>query len=472
MAGCRPHMPGVLVIGSECGVPMVNKFVTASAVAILLALGAAGGAQAQSITQALTAAYDHAPDLQAALLEAKASAENIALAKSAKLPTIGASIGGSESWSLVGGQFSGGPTITTGVSYNQTIFDNFKTEAQVESARAAAELSEYQIRNSEQNVLLSVVQAYMNVLSGRQLVALREENIRFFQAQFQSAQDRLDVGEGTRIDVAQAQARLAQGEAAYRAALSTLEVSQATFQRLVGVRPQQLNSAHNYARLIPNSLDSALAEAEVGHPAIMMSKAAIRAAQAGTDAAEASFGPTASVTGQVGSRWTNGGMTDGLSGSVGFQVTVPIYAGGAMGASVRKANLGQIKSEVEAMSTYDQVREAVISAWAGIQSADAQIQAAQAAVQAGTTVLDGTIQERDLGTSTTLDVLNSQADLTSAKEGLINAQTSKVVATFSLLSAMGRLTASSLGLPVTVKSAVNYTQAVEDVWQELRSVAE
>lgn len=456
----------------EGGVREVKKFVTAGAVAILLALGASGAARAQSITDALTAAYNHAPDLQSALLEAKASAEDIVRAKSAKLPTIGASVAGTNSWSLVGGQFTTGNQLTTGVSYNQTIFDNFQTEAQIEAARAAAELSEYRIQNSEQTVLLAVVQAYMDVLSGRQLVALRQENINFFQAQSQSAQDRLDVGEGTRIDVAQAQARLAQGQAAYRASLSSIEVSQATFQRLVGVRPQSLSSSHNFARLIPSSLDAALAEAEVGHPAIMMSKAAIRAAQAGSDAAEAAFGPTASVTGQVGSRWTNGGPTDGLSGSLGFQVTVPIYAGGAIGAGVRKANLSQIKSEVDAMSTYDQVREAVISAWAGIQSADAQIQAAQSAVQAGNTVLEGTIQERDLGTSTTLDVLNSQAELTTAKESLINAQTQKVIATFSLLSEMGRLTAQDLGLPVTVKSAVNYTQSVEDVWQELRTVAE
>lgn len=452
----------------------MKKLIKVSGLVLMLATSAIGAAHAQSITQALTAAYDHAPDLQAALLNAKSSAENIAQANSRKLPTIGASVSGNQSWSLVGGQFSAGTNITTGVSYNQTIFDNFKTEAQIEQARAGAEFAEYQIANAEQNVLLSVVQAYMDVLSGRQLVALRQENIDFFRAQFQSAQDRLDVGEGTRIDVAQAQARLAQGDAAYRAALSQLEVSQATFQRLVGVRPQELSSAHNYAQLIPGSIDTALAEAEVGHPAIMMSKAAIRGAQAGSDAAEAAFGPTATVNGQVGSQWSNPNLAgrDGFSASLGFQVTVPIYAGGAIGAGVRKANLEQIKSEVEAMSTYDQVREAVISAWAGIQAADAQIQAAQAAVQAGTTVVEGVIQERDLGTRTTLDVLNAQAELTSAREGLINASTSKVVATFSLLSAMGRLTASDLGLPVEVKSAVNYTQAVEDVWQELRTIAE
>jgi len=454
-------------------VNVLKKLIKASGLALMLATTAIGAAHAQSITQALTAAYDHAPDLQAALLNAKSSAEGIALANSRKLPTIGASVNGNQSWSLAGGQTSANTTLTTGVSYNQTIYDNFKTDAQIEQARAAAEFAEYQIANAEQNVLLSVVQAYMDVLGGRQLVALRQENIDFFQAQLQSSQDRLDVGEGTRIDVAQAQARLAQGDAAYRAALSQLEVSQATFQRLVGVRPEALNSAHNYAQLIPASIDSALAEAEVGHPAIMMSKAAIRGAQAGSDAAESAFGATATVNGQVGSRWTNpSGFSDGFSASLGFQITVPIYAGGAIGAGVRRANLEQIKSEVEAMSTYDQVREAVISAWAGIQAADAQIQAAQAAVQAGTTVVEGVIQERDLGTRTTLDVLNAQAELTSAREGLINASTSKVVATFSLLSAMGRLTASDLGLPVEVKSAVNYTQAVEDVWQELRTIAE
>ena len=450
-----------------------------SAVALGLAAASVGGVQAQSITQALTIAYDHAPELQAALLDAKASAENVALANAGKRPTIGASVGGTYNWTAgqvtnanPGGQFSGSQTYTAGLSYKQTIFDNYQTDAQIEQARAGAEAAEHQIRSTEQNVLLAVVQAYMSVLTGRQLVALRQENLSFFQAQLQSAQDRLDVGEGTRIDVAQAQARLAQGDATYRAAVSNLEISQATFQRYVGAPPQGLDASHNYGRLIPNSLQSAIAEAEAGHPAILTAKAAIRAAQAGSDAAQATFGPNASVTGQVGTAYNTVAGGQGISGSLGFQITVPIYAGGAIGAGVRKANIEQIKSEVTAMSSYDQVREAVISAWAGIQSADAQISAANAAVSAGGTVLDGVVQERDLGTRTTLDVLNSQAELTTAREGLITASSNKVIATFSLLSAMGHLTATDLGLGVEVKSAVRYNQAVEDVWQDLRTVAE
>jgi outer membrane protein len=447
-------------------------------VASVMVLGAASlavsGAQAQSITQALTRAYDYAPDLQSALLAAKSAAENVALAKSGKLPTIGASIGGTYSGSLTDAGFSGGSSLNTGLTYNQTIFDNFRTDAEIEAARAGAEAAEFQIRNTEQNVLLSVIQAYMSVLSDRQLVALRRENVSFFQAQLQSSQDRLDVGEGTRIDVAQARARLAQGQATLDAAINSLEISEATFQRYVGVAPQSLDSSHNYSRLIPPNLQAAIAEAEVGHPAILGAKAAIRAAQANSDGAQAEFGPTASVTGQVGSSWSqsSAGSAGSLNASVGFQITVPIYAGGAIGASVRRANIEQIRSEVDAMSAYDQIREAVISAWAGIQSADAQISAANAAVSAGREVVEGVIQERDLGTRTTLDVLNAQAELTTAREGLITASANKVVATFSLLAAIGNMTATDLSLPVEVKSAVRYNQAVEDVWQELRTIAE
>lgn len=446
----------------------------ASAIALLVSSAAAGSAYAQSIAQALTAAYDHAPDLQAAVLSAKASAEGIVQAKSRALPVIGASISGSQSSSLSGGNWNSASSLTTGLSYSQTIFDNHRTEAMVEAARAGAEVAEHQIRSTEQMVLLEVVQAYMGVLSGRELLALRQENINFFQAQLKSAQDRLDVGEGTRIDVAQAQARLAQGQAAYQAARSSLQTSEATFQRLVGFKPQSLSSSHNYGNLIPRSIDAAIAEAEIGHPGIRLAKAGIRAAQAGSDVAGAAFGPTASVSGQLGTRWSgpSGGPQDGISGSLGFQITIPIYSGGAIGSSVREANLKQIKSEVDAMSAYDQVREAVIAAWTGIQSADAQISAARAGVDANNTVLDGVIQERDLGTHTTLDVLNAQSDLTAAREGLINASRSKTIATFSLLSAMGRLTARDLGLAVEQKTAVPYTQAIEDVWQELRTVAE
>nr|WP_314260201.1 TolC family outer membrane protein [uncultured Devosia sp.] len=449
----------------------------ASFLALAVAASAVGTAHGQSITQALTQAYEHAPDLQAALLDAKASGEDVAGALAGKRPVIGATFGGTQSGAMLttGDWVNGGVDLTARLGYSQNIFDNYLTDAQIEAARAAAEAAEHNIRVTEQTVLLDVVQAYMDVLSGRQLLALRQENLDFYRAQLQSSEDRLDVGEGTRIDVAQAQARLASGDASYRAAQASLEISQATFQRLVGAPPGSLDAGHNFSRLIPASLQTAISEAEVGHPAILAAKAGIRAAQAGSDAAEAAGGPSADLTGSLGTGYnteTGWATNSRLTASVGVSITVPIYSGGAIGSAVRKANIQQIRSEVTAMSSYDQIRASVIAAWAGIQSADAQISAANAGVSANRTVVDGVVQERDLGTRTTLDVLDAQADLTAARETLITASSNKVVATFTLLSAMGHLTAQDLGLAVEVKSAVRYNQAVEDVWQELRTVAE
>ena len=111
------------------------------------------------------------------------------------------------------------PTGTVGASISQNIFDNFKGDADIEAARALTEASRYALQNSEQNVLLAVVQAYMGVIQNTQLVQLDQENVKFYQAQVDSANDRLKIGEGTKIDVSQAQARLAQGTAAYEAAI-------------------------------------------------------------------------------------------------------------------------------------------------------------------------------------------------------------------------------------------------------------
>ena len=195
---------------------------------------------------------------------------------------------------------------------------------------------------------------------------------------------------------------------------------------------------------------------------------------AGSDAAKAAFGPTLNLIGSLcgigcfGQNPEQGGMT----GSVGLQLSIPLYAGGALGASMRKANLEQIKSEVDALSARDQVRESVISAWSTLQNATAQIESANSAVASGQLVVEGLIQERDVGQRTTLDVLNAQAEVISAREGLISATSSKVIASFALLAAAGRLNPIDLGLNVEVKSGEAYTAKVEDIWQELRAIDE
>ena len=156
--------------------------------------------------------------------------------------------------------------------------------------------------------------------------------------------------------------------------------------------------------------------------------------------------------------------------SLKFTLTVPIYAGGAFGANIRKANITQMKSEIDALAARDQVKEATITAWSTLQSATAQITSANSAVSSGQLSLDGIVQERDVGQATTLDVLNAQSELTTVKEGLIQASSSRVIASFAVVAATGHLTAADLGLGVEVKTGEDYIAKVEDVWAELRAL--
>jgi outer membrane protein len=428
-------------------------------------------AQAETLREALTSAYLNNPSILSALLNVKITAENIALTKSAKLPQIGMSATATEAYTA-GTTFNATPTVTVGASISQNIFDNFKNEADVEAARALTEASRYSLQNSEQNVMLAVVQAYFQVIQYTQLVQLRQANVKFYQATLQSANDRLKIGEGTKLDVSQAQARLAQGTASYQAAVAQLQTAQATYERYVGHKPKNLTSTYKVSGLLPKSLDKAIAEGLASHPAILAAKAGIRAAQANSDSANAAFGPTLDLVGSIGSTVLSPSPTStpAPTGSLRLSLSIPIYGGGRYGATIRKANLTQIKSEVDALATRDQVKESIISAWSQLQSATASIESANVAVSSGELSLEGVEQERDVGQATTLDVLNAQSELTQTKEGLIAGQAGRAIATFAVIAATGHLTAADLSLNVEIKTGEDYIAKVEDVWAELRAL--
>jgi outer membrane protein len=451
-----------------------TRVLRASALALLVA-AVPVGAQAESLRQALTSAYANNPNLGSSLLAAKAAAEDIVSAKAGTMPKLGfgASITDNFSFAGPGGQ-TNGQTASLGLNYGQTLYDSGLTDARVEQARALTEVAKQAMRNSEQNVLLEVVQSYMGVIRDSQLVRLRQDNVSFLQAQVKSSQDRLDIGEGTKLDVSQAQTSLATGIASMKAAQASLLSSQASYQRWVGHKPNNLSQDFNFRGMLPNSMNEALSVADVYHPAILSAKAAIRASQAGVDVAQAAFGPTIDVSGSLGVSRSFGdsdlGRGSPVTGSLGLSLSIPIYAGGALGAGVRKANLGQMKSEVDAQATRDQVHEAVITAWSTLQNSVAQIDAAQQALDASGLALDATVQSRDVGQSTTLDVLDAQATVTQSREALVQATTSRIIASFALVASEGKLSAQTLQLPVEVKSADSYAATVEDVWQELRDV--
>lgn len=447
----------------------VKKLFSVAALAATLSL-ASLSAHAETLREALASAYTTNPAIASALLSVKASAEDIAIRRSGKLPTIGASIDATHSWSVTGGAATSSQTMQLGLSYRQTLFDSLQTDAQIEQARALTVAAMQALRNSEQNVLLSAATAYANVIRDTQLVVLRQENVAFFQAQVQSARDRENIGEGTRVDVAQAESGLAQAIASYQNAIASLQTTQASYRRWIGHDPRNLQLDFSFSSMLPRTLDQAIISAESNHPAILSAQAQIRAAQSGSDAARSAFGPTLDLIGSICGVNCFGAGSTGASGSIRLTLSIPIYSGGALGAGLRQANIRQIQSEIDALDARDQVRESVISSWAGLNNADAQIQSATSSENSSQLALNGVIEERNVGQSTTLDVLNARANLTSSREVLISARTSKMVASFSLLAATGQLSAQYLGLPVQLQSAQGYVQSVEDVWADLRSL--
>lgn len=449
----------------------IVRVISTLAVSATLALSAVP-VQAETLKNALASAYANNPQIASALLGVKVSAEGIALARAGKMPSLSANAAVDSGFTVRGGTTSNSFSSSMSLSYNQTLFDNFKTDAGIESARALSEVAMQSLRNAEQNVLQSAATAYMNVVRDTQLVQLRAENVTFLKAQVSSANDRLQIGEGTKIDVSQAEARQAQAVASYKVAINSLRTSQASYARWVGHKPQNLSMKVNLGSAVPTTLDEAQSSADRNHPAILTAKAQLRAAQSSSEGAKAAFGPTLALIGSLSNSqdFTLGVNT--TNAGVGLRLSIPIYAGGALGATQRQANLRQIKTEIDALATRDQVREAVISSWSGVQNALAQIESSATAVRSSQLALQGVIEERNVGQRTTLDVLNARAELTAVREGQIGAVTSRVVASVALIAAAGRLSAQELSLPVEIRDANGYIKNVEDVWQELRSLSD
>ncbi len=429
-----------------------------------------GVARAESLVEALTSAYLNNPAIASALYGVKIAAENIAGQRAGRRPNISASASATFSDTLAGGTSTTTGGASAGLSFSQNLFNNLRTSAAIDQARALADAAAEGLRSAEQGVLLSAATAYIDVVRDTELASLRSENVSFLKAQVESAQDRLSIGEGTRIDVSQAESRLAQAVAAYRSAVNSLQTSRASYARWIGHPPNSPSASYDFDGMLPASLDEALVAADTRHPANLSARAQVEAARYATDAALRAFGPTLDLVGGITSSVSTTGTSPSTTGSISLKLAIPIYSGGALGSGARAASLRQTQAELDAQETYDSVRESAIAAWSGMQTAIAQIDSANSAVSASQLALDGVIEERRVGQRTTLDVLNARAELIGAREALIGAKYGRFVSYFSMLAAVGRLNAVDLGLPVSVRNADGYRESVEDIWKELRDV--
>jgi type I secretion outer membrane protein, TolC family len=435
-------------------------------------------ASAESILGALAKAYALNSSLNSDRAGARATDENVAIAKSGYRPVIGAV--GSIDYTNRKGSTGAIPSqrLTTGsfgVEISQTLFDGFQTRNNVAAAEATVRSSFESLRNSEQNTLFDAASAYMDVIRDRRIAVLTEQNLAFLDEQVRAARSRLEVGEGTRTDVAQAEASRASAVAQLSAARAQEQVSAATYLQIIGERPGKLEPASAVSRLLPKSLDQAIAVADTKHPAILASQYLVDAAGFSVKSFEGQLLPQ--ITGSASVSRTGVHADPNLPGtggtstaaSIGATVTIPLYQAGRVSAQIRQAkeSLGQARINVDVAR--DSVRQAITSAWAQYIAARESVAANRQVVEAAKLALNGVIEERNVGQRTTLDVLDAQADVITAEINLANAERDVVVGSYAILSAMGLLAAENLGLKVARYEPREHYEAVKDKWFGLRT---
>jgi outer membrane protein len=442
--------------------------VFAASVAFLLAISPA--AQAETIKGALAKAYENNSSLNSARAGVRVTDEGVAIAKSGYRPTVTGNAGTSYS-SSGGGQVTSG---SIGLKVTQPLFDGFRTKNGISSAESQVYAQREVLRDTEQDILLSAATAYMDVIRDRQIAAFRKKNLSFLQEQVRAASARFEVGEGTRTDVAQANASRAAAIAQLNAAEAQAKSSAAVYRQVVGEDPGKLQSAGALGKLMPKSLDQAIQIGSGEHPKIKSRLYAVDATEFGVKVAEGQLLPTLGAEAGVerSSRRTSGGSpTDGTdsSASIGIQLSVPLYQGGREFAQVRqeKERLGQARIDTDVAR--DQVRASITSTWTQMQAAQASVVANKQGVSAAQLALDGVVEERKVGQRTTLDVLNAQADVTTARINLVQSERDVVVASYAVLSAMGRLSIKRLGLGVAEHKPEEHYKAVKDKWFGLRT---
>ena len=420
---------------------------------------------AETLAGALAKAYNNNSELNSARAGVRITDEDVAIAKSGYRPTVNGTASASAS-------DSNGNKIrsnSVGITVNQTLFDGFRTKNGVKAAESGVYAAREGLRNTEQNILFSAVQAYMDVIRDQKIAALRQKNVSFLAEQVRSARARFEVGEGTRTDVAQADAGRAAAVAQSNAARAQAQSSAAIYRQIVGEDPKNLKMP-SASKLLPGSLDQAFAIAAAEHPAIKARKHAVDANLFGVKVAEGALLPTLGVQAGVTRSNSNQDFANNIdTASVGVQLNVPIYQGGKVSAQVRqsKERLGQARIEVDVAG--DQVRQAVASAWTQLDAARASVNANKQLVAAAQLALDGVIEERKVGQRTTLDVLNAQSDVVDAQVNLASAENGVVVASYAVLSATGRLSVSRLGLGVKEHKPEEHYEAVKDKWFGLRT---
>ena len=448
---------------------------TAAAVTMVAGLGFAPLASAETLKEAMAKAYETNPVLLAQRAALRGTDEEVAQALSQWRPTVSINAVAQEPLSKLktpSGVLLATPTRnhtwSSTITASQTLFAGGRILAQRLLAGAQVRAGRAQLIATEQNVLLGVVSAYMDVVRDGEVVRLNETSVKLLKKQREAAQERFKVGEITRTDVAQAEARLAQAEAGLIAAQATYRASQLEYERIVGNPPENLEKDPALPA-VPPSEDEVRRLAEANAPNYIAAQENVTINEHGVNIAVGSLLPTVSVQASYthGESGPDFGTDTALSNgtTVSGSLTVPIYQGGVEWSNIRQSEENLNKAKMDREQTRRTTLETASNSWESFRASRASRESNAQQLKAQETAFEGVQQEAEVGARTTLDVLDAQRELLNSQVALARSQRDEVVAAHNVLASIGALTAENLQLGVAVYDPVeNYDDNAGKWW--------
>jgi outer membrane protein len=426
--------------------------------------------RAETLLEALSAAYQFNPRLDAARATLRATDEEVPRALAGYRPSITGSADTSfrhiETSPATAANGDSNPRGYQ-VGLIQPLFRGFRTVNAVNAAEATVRAGRETLRLAEQSVLLEAVTAYGDVVRDTAIVRLRENNVTVLTRDLRATQDRFNVGEVTRTDVAQAQARRAAAVAALDLARANLKTSRATFERVIGHPPSHLVEAREsslVAKSLAENVETSLRES----PNVVGALYREQAARYAIDLVRGELLPSAQLEANYAKRFDDTtGLETTETASVTGRLTVPFYTGGEVQARVRQAKHTHIQRLQEIEQARTETQAQVVTAWAQLQAAKAAVESDQTAVDANRIALAGVREEERVGQRTLLDVLNAEQELLNAEVNLVTDQRNVVVASYTVLSTIGRLDAQDLNLASLVYDLDAHYHDVRRKWFDI-----
>ena len=443
------------------------------------AIAFATPASAQSIFEALSETYKSNPTLQAERAYLRSVDENVAIARSGYRPTLALTGGYTDTNNNVDsnstyGRVGGGDTTTKSMAavVSQPLFSGFSTVNSVKAADQAVRAEQNNLYNVEQDVFLSASTAYLDVVRDRAIVELQKNNEKLLKKRLDETQQRFNVGEVTRTDVSQAEARYSQAKSDRIASEGNLEASKATYIQIIGSSPEDLEDPKVIRDYLPQSYEEALEVALKNNYSIRQARHLFNSkgyevyANTGELLPQLSFDASASkVKSENDNALTGDTTTDGVEW--GLNLTIPLYNAGESRAKIRQSKHQKWQAQEQVLEMERQVKATVSSAWEYMMANESKISAIKDQVKANEIALDGVQKEEALGNRTILDVLDAYQELLNSNVNEVTARRDYYVSAMNLLMSMGKLTAKDLKLDVELYDAKKYYKETRGKWLSL-----